>query len=124
MMTLGTKLSKMRREKNLTQSEISEKLEVSQNAYNKWESDKAKPTMENLLKIAEYYHTDIYDLLGDTGIVQNNHEKATGIIHHKNTVTINNNFPENLAETVMKNQEQISQLIQSQNQLIIELLKK
>lgn len=54
MATLGTKLGRLRREKKLTQEQIAEKLNVSQNAYNKWENDKAKPSMENIVKLAEF----------------------------------------------------------------------
>lgn len=61
-MTLGTKIALMRRDKNLTQTQVADKLGVSQNAYNKWESGKAKPSMENLMKVAEFYDKDIYEL--------------------------------------------------------------
>ncbi|MCL2290014.1 MAG: helix-turn-helix domain-containing protein [Bacteroidetes bacterium] len=47
MPTLGTKLLKLRREANLSQAEIADFLGVSQNAYNRWESDKCKPLAEN-----------------------------------------------------------------------------
>ncbi|GHU74041.1 hypothetical protein FACS189413_18730 [Bacteroidia bacterium] len=42
----------------------------------------------------------------------------------RSQVTINNNFPENIVETIMKNQEQIAQLIELQNRLIENLLAK
>lgn len=123
-MTLGTKLNRLRATRNLTQTQIAEKLHVSQNAYNKWESDKAKPAMENLMRIADFYETDVYDLLDEQALIQNNTDRAIGTIHNNNTVTINNTIPEEIIESIMKNQETITQLIQSQSKLLESLLKK
>jgi transcriptional regulator with XRE-family HTH domain len=123
-MTLGTKLNKLRTGRNLTQVQIAEKLHISQNAYNKWESDKAKPAMENLMKIADFYDTDVYDLLDETPIVQNNTDRAVGNIHNNNTVTINNTISEELIESILKNQQDITSLVEAQNRLIESLLKK
>jgi transcriptional regulator with XRE-family HTH domain len=123
-MTLGTKLNKLRTGRNLTQVQIAEKLHISQNAYNKWESDKAKPAMENLMKIADFYETDVYDLLDEKSIVQNNADRAVGNIHNNNTVTINNTFSEELVESIIKNQQDITKLVEAQSKLIESLLKK
>ena len=45
--------------------QVAVELDVSQTAYGKWESDQTKPGIDNLLKISEFYETDIYNLLGD-----------------------------------------------------------
>jgi transcriptional regulator with XRE-family HTH domain len=121
-MTLGTKLNKLRTDRNLTQVQIAERLHVSQNAYNKWESDKAKPAMENLMKIADFYETDVYDLLDEKSIVQNNADKAIGNI--QGNVTINHTMSEELIESLLKNQQDITRLVEAQSKLIETLLKK
>lgn len=64
-MSLGTKLHKLRQEKKLSQTQVALELDVSQTAYGKWESDQMKPGIDNLLRIANFYETDIYDLLED-----------------------------------------------------------
>ena len=61
-MTFGTKLQKLRIEKNMSQKEISNILEVSQTIYGKWESDIFFPTYKNLKKIAAFYLIDIESL--------------------------------------------------------------
>lgn len=124
MTTLGTKLRKLRDDKKMSQSEIANLLGVSQSAYNKWEADHAKPNSDNLVKIADLHETDIYDLIGEKPIVQNNTDRAIGTIHHNNTVTINNNLSEELINNILKNQEDISKLIELQNKLVESLLKK
>ncbi|WP_294310699.1 helix-turn-helix domain-containing protein [uncultured Chryseobacterium sp.] len=123
-MTLGTKLNKLRTGRNLTQVQIAERLQVSQNAYNRWESDKAKPAMENLMKIADFYETDVYELLDEKAIVQNNTDRAVGNIHNNNTVTINNSVSEEIIESILKNQQDITKLVEAQSLLIESLLKK
>lgn len=61
-MTFGTKLQKMRLEKNISQKEISNILEVSQTIYGKWESDIFFPTYKNLKKIVAFYVIDVESL--------------------------------------------------------------
>ena len=52
-MTLGEKLSKLRKEYNYTQEQLAEILGVSRQSISKWESDIAYPETEKLLSIAK-----------------------------------------------------------------------
>jgi transcriptional regulator with XRE-family HTH domain len=61
-MTFGTKLKKLREEKNISQKEISDLLEISQTIYGKWESDIFYPTYKNLQKLAQFYMIDVESL--------------------------------------------------------------
>src|SRR5690606_3547297 len=65
-MSLGTKLRHMRTQKNLSQMQVAQELDVSQTAYNKWESDQSKPGIDNLLKISQFYEMDVYELLNES----------------------------------------------------------
>jgi transcriptional regulator with XRE-family HTH domain len=125
MATLGTKLLNLRQEQKLSQSEIAEILDVSQNAYNKWESDKCKPTADNLLKWSQYYHIDIHELLDDNEKISLSGNKIKGennII--ANTIpTINIQSPE-LIENILRNQETMSKLLESQLKILEELAKR
>ncbi len=100
-MSLGTKLRELRTGKNLSQTQVAMELDVSQTAYGKWESDQSKPGFDNLLKISEFYETDIYDLLREEGYVQvNNNNESTndngsGVIQNQ---TINYNASDKLVE--------------------------
>ncbi|WP_336702082.1 helix-turn-helix transcriptional regulator [Chryseobacterium indologenes] len=97
-------------------------LGVSQSAYNKWEADQARPNTDNLVKIADLHETSIYDLLDEKSIIQNNTDKAIGSI--QGNVTINHSVSEELIDTILKNQKDISKLIELQSKLIENLLKK
>lgn len=101
-MSLGTKLRHMRTHKNLSQTQVAYELDFSQTAYNKWENDLTKPGIDNLLKISEFYETDIYELLNDS---QNDNFTNNSYDHSLNSSqyvtrmsTVNNYFSEKLAE--------------------------
>lgn len=126
MATLGTKLRKLRDDKRMSQTEIPDLLGVSQSAYNKWEADQAKPSADNLLKISDFHYIEIKDLFEDTnGIVSNNIFKDSSISHHifNYAQTVNMQSPE-VIENILKNQDQISKLMEAQSKLIESLLKK
>lgn len=125
-MTIGTKLKRLRDNRKISQSEIADKLGVSQSAYNKWESDQAKPNLDNLLKLSEFHEVDIKELLEENpGIVSSNVFKDSSISHHifNYAQTVNMQSPETI-ESILKNQEQITKLIETQNKLIENLLRK
>ncbi|MDR2292415.1 MAG: helix-turn-helix domain-containing protein [Prevotellaceae bacterium] len=129
MASLGTKLLNLRRQHKLSQTEIADILDISQNAYNKWEADKCKPSADNLLKLSQYYKIDIAELL-DTHEKINlsgNDIKGGNNFFANNIPTINtvNIQPSpDIMERVLQTQEQISKLLESQFRLIEELLKK
>lgn len=72
-MTLGAKLSKLRRENNYTQEQLADILGVSRQAVSKWESDTAYPETEKLLKLGELYNCSMDYLLKDN---QTNYENT------------------------------------------------
>ena len=124
MATLGYKLLNLRREHNLSQAELAEKLDVSQNAYNKWEADKCKPNADNLQKISIFYKVDIAELLDDneTMIISGNHFKNGNNIIAKTIPAVNIQNSEELIEQVLKNQQQLAQIMENQQKLIEKIL--
>ncbi len=52
-MSIGSNLLRLRKERNLTQEKLAEKLDVSFQTISAWESDKYFPETENLIKLAE-----------------------------------------------------------------------
>ena len=64
-MTLGDKLSKLRKENNYTQEQLADILGVSRQAISKWESDTAFPETERLIRISELYGCSLDYLLKD-----------------------------------------------------------
>ena len=57
-------LKELRKEKKLTQTELATKLNISQKSYSNWESGKAEPTLDNIIKLANILDTTTDELLG------------------------------------------------------------
>jgi len=126
MATLGTKLLNLRKEHRLSQAEIAEKLDVSQNAYNKWEADKCKPGAENLYKISVFYKIDLTELLDDSEKISVSINTIKGGNNIIAEIIPNASIPQSkeLIDILLQNQEQISKLLERQFELVNEIMKK
>ena len=61
-MDLAKKLKELRIAENLTQLELSEKLNLSRVNYTRYENGKVRPDYETLIKIAEFYDISLDEL--------------------------------------------------------------
>ena len=62
-MNLSEKLYECRKNKSWSQEELAEKLDVSRQTISKWESGKAIPELDKLIKLSELYNVKIDDLV-------------------------------------------------------------
>lgn len=62
----GEKIKTKRRELNLSQEDLANKLFVTRQAISKWENDKATPTMTNLRELSEVFGVDMAYFIGQT----------------------------------------------------------
>lgn len=65
-MRLGENLQTLRKEKGLSQEELSEKCQVSRQAIAKWESGESVPTIDKLIFLADLYEISLDELVGRT----------------------------------------------------------
>lgn len=65
-MTLGGKLSKLRKENNYTQEQLADILGVSRQAISKWESNITYPETDKLIRMSELFDCSLDYLLKDT----------------------------------------------------------
>lgn len=63
----GARLARLRRERNITQESLAERLDVSRQAVSKWESDLAYPETDKLLKLSRLYGCTVDYLLTGEG---------------------------------------------------------
>ena len=63
---LPERLKTLRSEIKLTQKEVADKLDISQQSYAKWEKGITLPANKNLQKISEIFNTTTDYLLGNT----------------------------------------------------------
>ncbi|OVE61746.1 helix-turn-helix domain-containing protein [Chryseobacterium mucoviscidosis] len=131
-MSLETKLRKLREQKGWSQMDIAHQLDISQPAYNKWETGQAKPTLQNLQKIAEIFEVDFFDLIQEQiPNVDLSNSQFEGNSYIVNPIVINptesnifNFQSQDLIEKILENQEQMAKIIENQSKLIESLLKK
>lgn len=58
-MTLGNRISRLRREQKLSQEAIADALQVSRQAVSKWENDLSSPDTQNLIQLAQLLEVDV-----------------------------------------------------------------
>lgn len=65
-MKLSDNLKTIRKENNLSQEQLAEKLGVSRQAVSKWESDQSYPEMEKVLLICKLFNYSIDELMNES----------------------------------------------------------
>ena len=58
-MTIGERIAKCRKEKNLSQEYIAELLDVSRQAVSKWETNQTEPDTSNLIELARIFGVSV-----------------------------------------------------------------
>lgn len=61
----GEKIRKKRKELNMSQEDLAQKLDVTRQAISKWEMDKADPTNRNLKELSDVFNVDIAYFIGE-----------------------------------------------------------
>ncbi|OVE58567.1 helix-turn-helix domain-containing protein [Chryseobacterium mucoviscidosis] len=124
-MSIGTKVRQYREAKNWSQEDLAMRLDTTQTTISNIESDKNIPNSLLLNKIAQELEVNINDLLNDASTIITDNEFNDQSVANVNQYnpTFNIQSPEML-EAILKNQEQIANLIDSQNKLIEKLLKE
>ena len=62
-MNLGENIYRLRTEKNMSQGDLADALEVSRQSVSKWENNSAVPELEKLIKMAQIFGISIDELV-------------------------------------------------------------
>lgn len=73
-MVFSEKLKTLRKEKNISQEQLAEKIHVSRQAITKWESGNGIPDIENLIAISALFNESIDSLLSEEKSLISKHE--------------------------------------------------
>ena len=71
-MTIGEKIQKYRKQLEMSQEELGQKLLVSRQTVSLWEKDQTVPTIDNLIRLREIFGASVDEMLGFENIEQNN----------------------------------------------------
>jgi len=117
-MNIGTKIKILRESNKLSQHELAKKLDISQGQLCKIESGMVeKIDFLFMNKICDFFNVDFQYFLSDAFSQTNQENKNSAISIFGNPV-VYNNLSENVIESIIKNQEQITKLIEMQNALL------
>lgn len=58
-MTIGQRITMLRKEKDISQSELARRLDVSRQAVSKWEQGQSSPDTAKLIQLAEILDTEV-----------------------------------------------------------------
>ena len=123
-MFFNEKIKMLRKESNLTQEELAERLNVSRQAITKWESGDGIPDIENLKQISILFNTTIDELIKEDKIVtveskvQYSYVQELDIDHTKhfdinickiNELNIVANNEETVKVEILSNEEDLSE---------------
>ena len=70
-MTVGEKIQKYRKDLNLSQEELGQKLLVSRQTISLWEKDQTVPTIDNLMRLSEIFEISVDEILNSENKEQN-----------------------------------------------------
>lgn len=62
-MTLGQRIYNLRTEKNLSQTDLAERLDVSRQSVSKWETDASVPDLDKLVKLCDLFEVSMDELV-------------------------------------------------------------
>lgn len=58
-MSIGERITELRKQKNISQVQLAKQLEVSRQAVSKWENDQTAPDTLKLIQLADLLDTDV-----------------------------------------------------------------
>ena len=62
-MTLGESIRKLRKQHNMSQEQLAEKLDVSRQSVSLWEKDATQPTIDNIITLSDIFGVTVDELL-------------------------------------------------------------
>ena len=78
-MTIGERLLNLRKEKNLSQEELANVLDVSRQTISKWETDQTTPDFDKIVPLCEYFGITSDELLsGKKDIIKSKEDTKKG----------------------------------------------
>lgn len=89
-------LKKLREKKNMTQTRLSVEIEVSQEIISHYEIGESKPNIDNLIKIADFFHCSTDYLLNRTdnpsmaNDIDKNNAETSDLLYKYNSLSAEN----------------------------------
>ena len=90
-MTLGEKISELRNLKNMSQSDLAEKLDVSRQSVSKWETNASIPELDKLIQLSDLFEITLDELVLHKK-QEDNKENDSILTESSPTIIVNKNL--------------------------------
>ena len=90
-MTLGEKISELRNSKNMSQSDLAEKLDVSRQSVSKWETNASIPELDKLIQLSDLFEITLDELVLHKK-QEDNKENDSVLTESSPTIIVNKNL--------------------------------
>lgn len=108
------RITELRRKKRKTQAEIAQYLKMGQSSYQHYESGRSEPSIDALIKLADYYNVSLDYLVGreradDIGFLTHEQVEVVKLIkklNYKNLILVNGR----ILETVERQSEDFNEI--------------
>lgn len=111
-MPFGKRLKQLRRQHDLTQQQMCDRLHIDQSAYSKYENDKISPCTDFIDQVAREFNVSSEWLIASD---QNAVTFENGSINHGNGIVQAHNFytiPKEIFDTFIHQQQLLQELLQ------------
>ncbi|MDD7350780.1 MAG: helix-turn-helix domain-containing protein [Clostridia bacterium] len=102
-MTYGEKITQLRKNFNMTQADLGEKLNVSPQAISKWERNQAEPDINTLKKMSILFNVSIDELLNEEASPEDKKTDIIGFCTQCGSTVTQDNLGENSPKILCKN---------------------
>lgn len=102
-MNFGENIQKLRKEKNISQEQLAEELNVSRQTIGKWENGVTYPETECLIQISDYFEVSIDTLLKGTVTDHNTMESVSNGKADEETLPLAEQQSKSSANTALRN---------------------
>ena len=85
-MKLGEKIAHLRKSKNMTQSELAEKMCITDKAVSKWERGISSPDIRTIQKLSQVLEVTTEELIGENFVTMEEGNKTKNLIDRKSVV--------------------------------------
>ena len=92
-MSLGERIYKLRTEKNLSQGDLAERLEISRQSISKWENNNAVPDLEKIIALSEIFEVSLDELVKGKKVTEETGAYIPREQKIENATTVEQNFP-------------------------------
>ena len=90
-MNLGEKLFELRKEKNLSQEEVADKLNVTRQTVSKWETNQSTPDFDKIMPICELFGISTEELLTGNKKEEKQEEEENQVIEEEKEKVLSKN---------------------------------